>query len=250
VVANVVVPTAAYVRFATHYGFRPNFCEAQDPESKGAVEALVRYAKSDLVVPAGDFRRRPRRRQWCGARLVRRGQHGHALRDRRGAQRAADGGTRRAARAAVAASDDASGRGPQGGQAGYADRVGPLQRAAHATADGRLFGFSLAMFEHVHEQQQLLRALLGRRGGAAVQSRIARLLADLVREGLLPLTAGRRPAVPIELVTTSVIGAYLALISRWVDEDEPPTGREMDEAFRRLILPGVHAAIHPTPSEP
>jgi transposase len=55
VVANVVVPTAAYVRFATHYGFRPEFCEAADPESKGAVEALVRYAKSDLVVPADDF---------------------------------------------------------------------------------------------------------------------------------------------------------------------------------------------------
>jgi transposase len=55
VVANVVVPTAGYVRFATHYGFRPDFCEAADPESKGAVEALVRYAKSDLVVPAGDF---------------------------------------------------------------------------------------------------------------------------------------------------------------------------------------------------
>jgi transposase len=55
VVANVVVPTASYVRFATHYGFRPDFCEAADPESKGAVEALVRYAKSDLVVPADDF---------------------------------------------------------------------------------------------------------------------------------------------------------------------------------------------------
>lgn len=55
VVANVVVPSAAYVRFATHYKFRPDFCEAQDPESKGAVEALVRYAKSDLVVPADDF---------------------------------------------------------------------------------------------------------------------------------------------------------------------------------------------------
>jgi transposase len=55
VVANVVVPTAGYVRFATHYGFRPDFCEAKDPESKGAVEALVGYAKSDLVVPADDF---------------------------------------------------------------------------------------------------------------------------------------------------------------------------------------------------
>jgi hypothetical protein len=55
VVANIVVPTAGYVRFATHCGFRPDFCEAADPESKGAVQALVRYAKSDLVVPADDF---------------------------------------------------------------------------------------------------------------------------------------------------------------------------------------------------
>ena len=52
VVANVVVPTPDYVRFATHFGFRPDFCEAADPESKGVVESLCRYAQEDLVVPA------------------------------------------------------------------------------------------------------------------------------------------------------------------------------------------------------
>jgi transposase len=52
VVANVVVPAPDYVRFATHYGFRPDFCEAADPESKGVVENLVGYAKRDLIVPA------------------------------------------------------------------------------------------------------------------------------------------------------------------------------------------------------
>ena len=51
VVANRVVPTPDYVRFATHYRFRPDFCEAADPESKGIVEALVRYGKDDLALP-------------------------------------------------------------------------------------------------------------------------------------------------------------------------------------------------------
>ena len=51
IVANVVVPTPAYVRFASHYGFRPDFCQGYDPESKGIVEHLVGYAKLDLVVP-------------------------------------------------------------------------------------------------------------------------------------------------------------------------------------------------------
>lgn len=41
VVANKVVPTGDYVRFAAHHGFRPDFCEASGPESKGIVENLV-----------------------------------------------------------------------------------------------------------------------------------------------------------------------------------------------------------------
>jgi transposase len=55
VVANVVVPTPDYVRFATHYGFRPDFCNGADPQSKGMVENLVGYAKKDLMVPQLPF---------------------------------------------------------------------------------------------------------------------------------------------------------------------------------------------------
>jgi hypothetical protein len=36
-------------------GFRPDFCEAADPESKGIVENLVGYAKRDLMVPQAPF---------------------------------------------------------------------------------------------------------------------------------------------------------------------------------------------------
>ncbi len=61
VVANVVIPSPDYVRLATHYGFRPDFCEAADPASKGLVENLVGYVKSDLMIPgeldARDLRR-------------------------------------------------------------------------------------------------------------------------------------------------------------------------------------------------
>jgi transposase len=50
VIANVVIPTADYVRFATHYKFTPDFCHAHDPESKGIVEHLVGYAKRDMIL--------------------------------------------------------------------------------------------------------------------------------------------------------------------------------------------------------
>src|SRR6266702_1721951 len=58
VVANKVVPTGEYVRLASYYGFRPDWCEAADPQSKGIVENLVGYAKRDLMIaqaPAGDL---------------------------------------------------------------------------------------------------------------------------------------------------------------------------------------------------
>lgn len=51
VVANVVVPTPDYVRLASHYGFTPDFCHANDPQSKGIVENLCGYAQRDLAVP-------------------------------------------------------------------------------------------------------------------------------------------------------------------------------------------------------
>ena len=71
VVANRVVPTGEYVRFALHYRFKPDFCEAADPESKGIVENLVGYAKSDLLTPLllGDEldldRSNEAARAWC-----------------------------------------------------------------------------------------------------------------------------------------------------------------------------------------
>jgi hypothetical protein len=77
VVANVVVPTPDYVRLASHYGFAPDFCHADDPQSKGIVENLCGYAQRDLAVPllteaaiagaAVDMRAaNTAARAWCG----------------------------------------------------------------------------------------------------------------------------------------------------------------------------------------
>ncbi len=89
VVANVVVPTPDYVRFAAHYGFTPDFCHAQDPQSKGIVENLVGYAQRDLVVPLLAEASWPAARSACdaanaAARVVAEVNAAVAFRDRRG----------------------------------------------------------------------------------------------------------------------------------------------------------------------
>jgi AcrR family transcriptional regulator len=114
---------------------------------------------------------------------------------------------------------------------------------AHRDTSGQLFGFSLAMFEHADEQRPLLQALLGRRGGTVLHDRIAEMLTDLVGEELAARTTGRKPAVPIDLVVAGVVGAYLALVARWADNDEVRTPQQMNAAFHRLVRPGVEAIL-------
>jgi transposase len=125
VVANRVVPTPQYLRLAAHYGFRPDFCEANDPQSKGIVENLVGYAKRDLIVPQAPFTdltvANRQAAAWCG------GQRGSAQRDLRGAGRATTHRAGVARRVAVAAAQHRAGGDPQGRPAVLrAVRLGPL----------------------------------------------------------------------------------------------------------------------------
>jgi AcrR family transcriptional regulator len=110
-----------------------------------------------------------------------------------------------------------------------------------ASADGPLFAFSPAMFEHVREQRRLVRALLGRRSGRAVMAHGERLLHALVRDELL--ARGARASTSLDLVVTCVVGALLALLTRWVDGEITATPAELDLAFRAAVTPGVEAVL-------
>lgn len=67
-VAGVAVLNPDLVRLAAHYRFRPHPAMPGDPESKGKVEAVVRFAKSDLI-PFEGFRSlaeaNAAARTWC-----------------------------------------------------------------------------------------------------------------------------------------------------------------------------------------
>ena len=101
-VAGLSVLNPELVRLATHYRFTPVTAAASDPESKGKVEALVRYVKSNLVPEEGFGSLEEANR---GGRAVVPGG------ERRGA-RGEQSGSRRAARpgASTAAGSWSSGR--------------------------------------------------------------------------------------------------------------------------------------------
>jgi AcrR family transcriptional regulator len=118
------------------------------------------------------------------------------------------------------------------------------QRAASDNRGGRSLAFSLPMFEHARDHLDLYRALVGNRGGAVALGTIRQILSDLVRDEL-HASAGKKPnsAIPRELVVHHVIGAYMAVLTWWLDGGAKLPPQQMDTMFRRLAIEGLDPGV-------
>ncbi|MQW60085.1 TetR/AcrR family transcriptional regulator [Sinorhizobium meliloti] len=91
-------------------------------------------------------------------------------------------------------------------------------RATHSDQENRRLGFSLAMFEHARDHLDLYRALAGSRGGTVALGTIRQILSDLLRDELAAnavKTSGDH--VPREFVVQYLVGAYMAVLTWWLD---------------------------------
>jgi len=112
--------------------------------------------------------------------------------------------------------------------------------AASGGHQDRPLGFSLTMFEHAREHIELYRALVGTRGAAVALGTIRQTLSDLVCDELAA-TADKNSAdvVPRELVVEYVVGAYMAVLTWWLDGGAKLPPEQMDAVFRRLATQGI-----------
>ena len=100
-------------------------------------------------------------------------------------------------------------------------------------------GFSLTMFEHARDHQDLYRALAGSRGGAVSLGSIRQILSDLVRDELAVTIDKSENAIPREFVVQYVVGAYMAVLTWWLDGGAKLPPQRIDAMFRRLATGGV-----------
>src|SRR5712691_1078150 len=101
-------------------------------------------------------------------------------------------------------------------------------------------GFSLAMFEHARDHIDLYRALVGGRGGAIALGTIRQILSDLVRNELAA-TVDKKSAdvIPRELAVQYVVGAFIAVMTWWLDGGAKLPPHRIDAMFRRLATEGI-----------
>jgi AcrR family transcriptional regulator len=104
----------------------------------------------------------------------------------------------------------------------------------------RSLGFSLTMFEHARDHLDLYKALVGGRGGAIALGTIRRILSDLIRNELAA-TADKRSAdaIPREVVVQYVAGAFMAVMTWWLDGGAKLPPQRVDAMFRRLATEGI-----------
>lgn len=99
-------------------------------------------------------------------------------------------------------------------------------------------GFSLVMLEHAHSNLRLWEAIAGRDSGAFILQRIQRVVADLAANDLnaLPFegTVEQR-----DLAVQFIAGAFMAVLSWWLDQGAKLPPADVDVLFRRLVIRGL-----------
>lgn len=107
-------------------------------------------------------------------------------------------------------------------------------------------GFSLVMLEHARSHLPLYGAIIGRQSGAFVLHHIQRVIADLAELDLKALgfkgTLERRT-----LAVEYIAGAFMAVLTWWLDRGARLPPQEVDAIVRRLVMHGVAAELGVAP---
>ncbi len=105
-------------------------------------------------------------------------------------------------------------------------------------------GFSLAMLEHARSNLAMYRAIVGHESGAFIIQRIHRTIADLAANDVNALAAKASPQRR-QLAVEFVAGAFMAVLTWWLDQGAALAPAEVDAIFRRLVLEGLAKELQP-----
>lgn len=106
-----------------------------------------------------------------------------------------------------------------------------IEGAAEMSEERRTLGFSRFMTAHLKEQLPLYRAMMRGGAGPILVGRIREFLGELVRS---ELGAGSKSPGAAELRVQFIVGAYMAVLTWWLDRGAKEPPEEIDSAFRSL----------------
>src|SRR5216683_3387593 len=109
-----------------------------------------------------------------------------------------------------------------------------------------VIAFSRAMFEHANEYRNVYFALLNTRAWPIVRQRLQEILEELIQRECKAEIAKLKTAnseVPVDLFIHYLTAAFFSVLIWWMDRPSRLTPSQIDDVFRSLVLPTVHAIL-------
>lgn len=115
------------------------------------------------------------------------------------------------------------------------------QRATPASSTKnyeKVIGFSLAMFEHIHDHRKLFKSLVGGYGWDIVRQHMEEMLVQLMKEEARPLFKKKVSSeVPFELFIHFLGSTFISVMTWWQDNRNLLSPKEINALFRELVIP-------------
>lgn len=102
--------------------------------------------------------------------------------------------------------------------------------------------FGLAMLQHAHGHLPVWTAIAGRKSGTLVLQRVQAMITDLVAADIKALVLKRTPAER-QLAVQYIAGAFMAVLTWWLDQGATVPPDEVDHIFRRLVMQGLEGEL-------
>lgn len=133
--------------------------------------------------------------------------------------------------------------------------VRDLRNTLNATVQGErsssntgevVISFSRAMFEHAREYREVYHALLHTRGWSLFREHLEQIFDEIIRrecKAEIQKLKKTDSDVPVDLFIHYVRAAFFSVLTWWLDRRSRLTPSQINDVFRSLILPTVHAVL-------
>ena len=117
------------------------------------------------------------------------------------------------------------------------------QDSASSLTDTNVPGlaFTSTMFEHARDHIHLYRALVGSRGGAIALTTIRQTLCEIVHGELAEIRNKDPHGTPRELAVQYIVGAFMAVLTWWLDGGAKLPSQRINAMFQRLATTALRA---------
>ncbi len=133
------------------------------------------------------------------------------------------------------------------GLEGLQDLLRKAQMAAPAIAGKKyekVIGFSLAMFEHVHDHKQLYRSLVNGSGWTIVRQRMEEILMQLMKDEARAHFKRKAFSDASFALFIHFLGTtFMSVMTWWFNFKKPLSPKEINALFRELVIPTLAAQL-------